>query len=108
MMRGVWHCSQLLHWLAHIAFGVCVVAAVAVSVGAWRLSQGPVDVSWLSERARVALLDEASPVQVRFDHAWLAWGGWTKRLDHLIELQVLQVVVQGGGGQALAEAPRAW
>ncbi|HQT79714.1 MAG TPA: AsmA-like C-terminal region-containing protein [Rhodopila sp.] len=108
IVRVTRHSSQLVHRLLHIGLGLCVIFSVIVSFAAWRLAQGPIDVSWLSNRAREALLEEGGPVQVSFGDASLAWGGVGDRLEHLLELRVSDVAVRIRNGEALARAPHAW
>ncbi|HEX2940997.1 MAG TPA: hypothetical protein VHO91_08110, partial [Rhodopila sp.] len=108
IVRVTRHSSQLVHRLLHIGLALCVIFSVIVSVAAWRLAQGPIDVSWLSNRAREALLEEGGAVQVSFEDASLAWGGVGDRLEHLLELRISNVAVRLRHGKALVTAPHAW
>ena len=40
-----------LHWLATLAITLAVLGSVGLAAIAWRLSQGPVDLAWLTQPA---------------------------------------------------------
>lgn len=107
MMRAMWHCSQLIRRLAHVALGLCLILAMAVTACAWRLALGPVNVSWLTAQARAALLDEADPVRVSFGSASLAWGDPDEGLEHIVELRLTDPVADDARGHVVARAPLA-
>jgi hypothetical protein len=97
-----------MHQLLHLALALCLIGAIGGLALAWRLDQGPIDVSWLSNRARAALIENGGPIKVSFKSAELAWGGLSPRLEHLLVLQFTDVAVQRADGMTLAQAPRAW
>ena len=66
--------SHLLHVLAEVALGVMALAAIAVCVLAWRLGQGPIDVTWLVQRMQPRLSSAGARLAV--EGADLAWEGF--------------------------------
>ncbi len=90
-------------------FGILVVlAATCLLAGAaWRLSQGPIDLDWMADRARQAFVNDTGPLRVRFDHLAMAWEGFDKGVDYPIDLRVLGVSITDPSGRPLAAAPNA-
>jgi hypothetical protein len=59
-----------------------LVAAVGFALLAWRLSAGPISLSFLNDRITEALhLGADSGYQVSIKDTVLAWGGWDRTLD---------------------------
>ncbi|MPY71797.1 MAG: hypothetical protein GEU92_17145 [Alphaproteobacteria bacterium] len=63
--------------VAAILLGLVLVLAGA----GWRLSQGPVSLSFLTEEIEAALNDPAAPLLFTLEDTNLAWGGWERTLD---------------------------
>ncbi len=83
----------LLHWLAHVTHGALVLAVALLAFAAWRLAQGPVDVSWLTTRLEAGVNTPDSPVHVDIGHTALAWEGFRFGSDSPIDLRLTRVRV---------------
>ena len=54
---------MLLHWLGTLAITLAVLGSVGVAAMAWRLSQGPVDLPWLTGRLEDAANANGGPTR---------------------------------------------
>jgi hypothetical protein len=97
------HTGRVLHAIATVVLGATVLLTVAVVVAAWRLSQGPVDVSWLTHRIEAA----ASPARLTIGTTALAWEGFRSGVDQPLDLRLTDVSLAAPGGGRLLEVPRA-
>jgi hypothetical protein len=105
--RVIVHTSRLLHRLLVTAIGFVAVVSVLMAAGAWRLSQGPIELGWLADRLRAILSDEAGPVHVSFGSLMLAWEGFNKGVDYPLDLDITEVDITDASGRSLAAAPQA-
>lgn len=80
-----------LHWLAHLSHGVLVLALVLLVGAAWRLGQGPVNVSWLTARLEASLNTPDSPIQLRIGNTAIAWEGFRFGVNRPIDLRLTDV-----------------
>jgi hypothetical protein len=83
--------------IAATLLGLLLLLAAA----GWRLSQGPVSLTFLTEQLEAALNTGGGPLTVRLDGTQLAWAGWKRTLD----LRIVGVRLLGRDGQALASVP---
>ena len=84
-----------------------VVLSCLLAGTAWRLAQGPIDLGWLSDRLKVALMDETAPVHVAFDGVSLAWEGFEKGVDYPLDLRISNIIITDPAGRSVASAPQA-
>ena len=84
-----------------VVAGVLALVLLAAGVGAWRLSQGPVGLGFLTPTLLKALNDPETAHRVEFDSTVLTWAGW----EHALELHVRDVRVLGGDGALWARIP---
>nr|WP_294514236.1 AsmA-like C-terminal region-containing protein [uncultured Rhodopila sp.] len=105
--RVIVHTSRLLHRLLVTAIGFVVVVSVLLSAAAWRLSQGPIELGWLGDRARAILSDESPPMRVSFRTLLLTWEGFNKGVDYPLDLDITDVDITDASGRRLAAAPQA-
>ncbi len=105
--RVIVHTSRLVHRLLVTAIGFVVVVSVLLVAAAWRLSQGPIELDWLADRARAILSDDAGPVRVSFGSLMLAWDGFSKGVDYPLDLDITDVDITDAAGRRLAAAPQA-
>lgn len=87
----------LLHTLAAV-FGVLVVLFGAA---AWRLSSGPVSLSFMREQIETSLAERFAPYAVNLEDVVLTWAGWRRVLD----VRAIDVVVTGPDGDVVATVP---
>ncbi len=86
-----------LHGLAGALGALLVVLALTV----WRLSGGPISLSFLSEHLAAALSGEAEGYSIRFEDTVLALGAWPRALD----LRLDRVRILDDEGRVLMTAP---
>ena len=105
--RVIHHTSKAAHRLLLLGMAILVVVACLLAGAAWRLAQGPIDLRWLSDRVKAALVDDGAPVRVSFDGVFLVWEGFHKGVDHPLDVSLSNIVVTDQGGRQLVAAPGA-
>jgi hypothetical protein len=105
--RAIHHTSKVVHRLLAFGTGFLVVASCLLAGAAWRLSQGPIDLAWLSDRVRAALIDETARVRVSFDGMSLAWEGFHKGIDYPLDVRLSNVIVTNRADRRMVAAPSA-
>jgi hypothetical protein len=105
--RVIVHTSRFVHRLLITAIGFAAVVSVFLAAAAWRLSQGPIELGWLADRARAVLSDDPEPVHVTFGSLLLAWEGFNKGVDYPLDLDITGIDITDALGRRLASAPRA-
>lgn len=75
---------------------VLITAAVA-----WRLTQGPVSLAFLTPEIEEALNSQGAPVHIQIDKTVLTWAGWSRPLD----VRVVGVRAIAANGKAVASVP---
>ena len=100
-------CGAMLHRLAHVVLGCSVALAVLAAGGAWRLSQGPVDLSWFTARLEAAANAGGGPVRVSIGSTALAWEGFRLGVDRPLDLRLTNLVLSGPTGTQHIVVPRA-
>ena len=86
------------------AFGALFgVLAILFGLAAWRLSTGPLSLSFLSPYIQEALEGEDLSYQFEFDDTVLVWPGWGEAL----EIHLTEVRVAAPNGNTLAAVPTA-
>src|SRR5271166_3922523 len=105
--RVIHHTSRVVHRILLALTGLVVVTSALLAAAAWRLSQGPIELVWLADRARTILSDDTSPVHVSFEGLMLAWEGFHKGVDYPLDLQVAGIEITDPMGKRLVGAPQA-
>lgn len=88
--------------LVEVLVGTCAVAAIAIAVGAWRLSQGPVSVNFATPHIKQALNPGNQNVAFDFEDTQLVWAGWERALD----LRATNVTLRAPNGRLIARVPQ--
>ena len=101
------HTSKVVHRLMLLGTAILVVTSGVLAGTAWRLAQGPIDLIWLSDRLKAALIDETAQVHVAFDGVSLAWEGFQKGVDYPLDLRISNITVTDPAGRSIAAAPQA-
>ena len=81
--------------------GLLAVVLVLTGLGAWRLSQGPIELGFLTPSVVGALNDPEGNIRVEIGSTVLTWAGWSRAL----EIRARDVRVLGEDGAVLASAP---
>jgi hypothetical protein len=109
-MRFHYHAARgvglVLHRLASLALGTAVVVSVLLSVAAWRLSRGPVDIAWLTHRLEAAVNDTGGPTKLSIGSTALAWEGFRLGVDRPVDLRLTNIRLTDTSGVRV-EIPRA-
>ncbi len=95
-----------VHRVCTLAITLAVLASVGSAAIAWRLSQGPVDLGWLTKRIEAAASADGGPTRLTIGSAALAWEGFTKGVDRPLDLRLTDVTVTGQAGRRI-NIPRA-
>lgn len=74
---------------------------VLFGAAAWRLSSGPVSLSFLRDQIESALARRFAPYAVDLKDVVLAWAGW----DRVLDVRAVNVVVTGPDGDVVASVP---
>ena len=92
------HTSKVVHRLLIAATGLLVVALLLLAGAAWRLAQGPIDLGWLSDRVRAALIDDAARCGCH-SKVW-RWRGrdFNKGVDYPLDFRVSSIAVTDPAG----------
>jgi hypothetical protein len=104
---AIQHTSKAVHRLLLLGTAVLVIASCLIVGLAWRLAQGPIELGWLADRVRAALVGDAAVERVSFDGVALAWEGFQKGVDHPLDLRISNIVIADQAGRNLLAAPDA-
>jgi hypothetical protein len=96
--------SQALHLLMDVAIGVLGLTALAACILAWRLAQGPIDITALAQREQSLLAGPGAHVAI--GNAQLAWEGFVSR-DQPLDIRLRDTRITGANGVILAQVPQA-
>jgi hypothetical protein len=78
--RRRWHVLVGVSVLRAVAASVCLLAVV-MAAAAWRLSQGPVSLAFLTPYVAEAMRFGNADLTVSLDDTVLTWAGWDRVLD---------------------------
>jgi hypothetical protein len=85
---------RLIVWLLGLLGGIVAASAIAITFGAWRLSQGPVSLDVITPYLAKALANDETGITVSIDHTLLSFTS-----DSKLELVARGVhLAQRGGG----------
>jgi hypothetical protein len=98
--------GRVLHAVLSIALGMAVIVTIGAGALIWRLSQGPIDLAWLTPRLDALLNADAGPARVHVRSVALAWEGWRKGVDRPVDLRLGGLVATDVNGAPLAQIPR--
>jgi hypothetical protein len=95
----------LTHRLVSLLFGGALLCVMAVTVLAWQLSRGPVDLGFLTGRIEAALNTEGAPTRIGIGGIALAWEGFEQGLDRPFDLRLRDVEVVDRTGRKRLQIP---
>ncbi|MBT5050715.1 MAG: hypothetical protein HOM58_19595 [Rhodospirillaceae bacterium] len=87
--------------LAEIAAASLLGIMLLTGAAAWRLSQGPVPLNFLTPHFEEALNGHGAPFRVTLEKTILAWAGWERTLD----IRVVDVRATAKNGRLIAQVP---
>lgn len=87
--------------LAEIAAASLLGVMLLTGAAAWRLSQGPVPLNFLTPHFEEALNGHGAPFRVTMEKTNLAWAGWERTLD----IRVVGVRATAKDGRLIARVP---
>ena len=96
--------SHALHLITEAAIGLLGFLALATCVLAWRLAQGPIDITELARRVEASLAGPGVSIQV--GSAALAWEGF-RQPDRALDIRVTDATITNAAGIRLVRVPRA-
>lgn len=99
------HTGRLLHALAEIALALLIILAIGVGTLAWRLQEGPLELSWLARRLESTASSAAMHLSV--GTAALAWEGFSGGADRPLDIRLTNVSAIDADGTHIADIPRA-
>jgi hypothetical protein len=83
-----------------------LLAGAGGALLAWRLAQGPMEVTWLARR----LEQEANangPTRLHIGSAALAWEGFRQGIDMPLDVRLTSITATDANGAQIADVPRA-
>ena len=95
----------ILHLIADLLLGATLLLLLGAGVLAWRLGQGPMDVTWASRRLERIISQPDAQVRVR--RATLAWSGYQDGVGGPFRIELDAISEVAPDGIVLAEAPHA-
>src|SRR4051812_25646307 len=99
--------AMLLHWLATFVITLAVLSSVGLAAIAWRLSQGPLDLPWLTNRLEDAANADGGPTRLSIGTVGLAWEGFRQGVESPLDLQLIDIKVIDQVGRRRMTIPRA-
>ena len=100
------HGGRLLHALVQLALALVIFAAAGLGILAWRLSEGPLELGWLTQRLTAAANAEGG-VQISLGGAALAWEGFRRGGEPPLDIRLTALTVRDAGGRTIATVPSA-
>jgi len=89
------------HWIVLAVLALLLFAAAAAAVLFWRMSQAPLDVTWLVRRAEARLNAPGSPSRFAIGHATVQWRAFEHGAGHPLEVQAWDMRVGADEAPAL-------
>ena len=101
------HLAITLHRLARLAMVAAVLVAVGVGWLGWRLSQGPLDMPWLTRYALHAIRADAGDLRISIGGMALAWEGFRLGADRPLDIRLSDVTIGDRANPRELQVPRA-
>lgn len=87
--------------LIEVVVAILAVGGLMAGVAVWRLSQGPLSLSFLTPQIETALSDAAQPMRIELQDTVLAWSDSRRSLD----VRAVDIRAYGPNGALVATAP---
>ena len=98
---------RLLRWSAALVITLALLAGVLATVLVWRLSQGPLELTWLVTRIERMVNAPDNPTRVTIGAAALTWDGFQHGFDRPIDIRLTDIAVTDPDGRRRLTVPRA-
>ena len=106
--RTAWNVATWPVRVLRVLLGLALLLALLTAVGAiglaWRLEQGPLDVTWMVRAAEGVLGAQSGLGRVRIGRATVAWNGFSGGVHSGLELRLHDVRTPGAPGASVAQA----
>ncbi|MBS0639353.1 MAG: hypothetical protein JSS43_05750 [Proteobacteria bacterium] len=102
------HCSLLLHYLNVALIGLLVAVSLGIGAVALRLSNGPIDLTWIAALYGNSLQITRGGVHLSFADAALSWDGFQSGVGMPLNVRVTGVQVTDRQDRVLASAGKAF
>lgn len=103
--------GQAARWILHLAgeivLGLALVVLIAIGALAWRLAEGPIDLSFLVPRLSAALTGRPGGAQIHIGAASLAWEGFRQGIGSPLDLVLAETTLTSRDGAGRLTIPRA-
>ncbi len=76
--------ADRLHWLVRIVAAIVVLCVTGIALLAWRLDQGPIEVTWIARRIEAAA--RAHGILLRIGKAEIAWAAYSGGIEEPLQL----------------------
>ena len=106
-LRHIHLSLRVTHTIAKLLFGILVLGVVLPGLLVARLSQGPLNLDFLTDRLEAALNNDGTPTRIEIGGIVLAWEGFHRGLDRPLDLRLRDIVVVDKSGRKRLEVPRA-
>ncbi|MGH7122440.1 MAG: AsmA-like C-terminal region-containing protein [Acetobacteraceae bacterium] len=97
----------ILHLAGEIVLGLALVVLVAAGALAWRLAEGPIDLSFLVPRLSAALTGRPGGTHIQIGAASLAWEGFRRGIESPLDLVLADTTLTNRDGSGRLTIPRA-
>jgi hypothetical protein len=97
----------LLHRVAALAVALAVLGGAAIGALSWRLSQGPLELPWLTSRVEAALNQDATSGRITIGSAALVWEGFRLGLERPLDIRLNAFAFADAAGRQILTVPRA-
>lgn len=100
-------CALALHKFCTIAITAAVLVSVGLGAAAWRLSQAPWDLPWLTKRLEAAINGNGGPTRLSIGSVALAWEGFRRGVERPLDLRLTNIIITDEAGVRRMSVPRA-
>lgn len=97
---------RLLRWSAALVITLALLAAVLATMLVWRLSQGPLELTWLVTRIERMVNAPDNPTRVSIGAAALTWDGFQHGFDRPVDIRLTDIAVTDPDGRKRMTVPR--
>lgn len=105
--KAVSRTGRTAHRLLRVAAALVFMIVLAGGALAWRLAQGPLEIGWLTRRVQAEANAGGGLPKLLIGSAALAWEGFTRGVDHPLDIRLTGIALIDGSGARIAEVPRA-